>query len=72
MTQQDRINAARALGLHRWSNLRSAALKLALSLTVEAHWQAKNLPRVLRICDRFKVGTAFSFYVTNQELYWAE
>ena len=67
--QQDRINAARHFGLHKWGAIKSAALRLALCelQTVEPKWEK---PR--RIADRFGLGSALAFYYKNPELYWDE
>jgi hypothetical protein len=68
-TQQQRISAAVALGIHRLSGIRHSALRLAL---MEQHEKAHpNRDRILRIVDRFKVATAFGFYSSRQELWRA-
>ncbi len=69
VTQSQRIEAGRALGIHKLSGLRHAALRLAL---MEQHEKAfPNRERILSIVDRFKVATAFGFYSSRQELWRA-
>lgn len=65
-----REEAYRYFGVHRWPFIRWAALKLLMchAQMKPEYWDVKFIHKV---SDRFRVGTAFSFYIQHQHLYWA-
>lgn len=55
----DAIETGKYFGIHQWSKLRHAALRLAL---MEAEPKDPDWPRIHKICGRFKVGAAFNHF----------
>ena len=62
--ETDRIKAAKFFGIDTWPRLKLAALKLALCLP-QCEWTKRD-----RVCARFKVGAAYSYYSEHPDLFW--
>ena len=49
--------------------LQSSALRLALQ-EMAVNPAFIDAAKITKLCNRFKIGRAFSFYSKNSELYW--
>jgi hypothetical protein len=62
------IKAGKHFGIHRWSRLRHAALRLALA-EYEAIPEHRDAAKIGRILRRFRVAEVFGFYSQRPDLW---
>lgn len=65
----EKIKAAKHFQIQNFSNLKRAALRLALG-EMQMLEERRDEEKLARICKRFKIGDAFAFYSQNPSLYW--
>lgn len=63
-----KIRAGKHFGIHHWTKLRHAALRLAMaeSEPLPEHRDTRKIGRILR---RFRVAEAFAFYSERPDLW---
>lgn len=64
----EKIRAGKHFGIHHWTKLRHAALRLALAEN-EVMPECRDTRKIRRILRRFRAGEAFSFYVQRPDLW---
>ena len=67
LEMNEKIKAAKHFGLHK-NLLRCAALRLALG-EMQCFPHARDMVKIRRILERFKLHDAFAFYATKPELF---
>jgi hypothetical protein len=68
VTQEERIAAGQHFGIHKWSHLRHAALRLVMMHT-ERHKEYWDENYLAKMCRRWRIGSAFAFFATHPE-FW--
>lgn len=67
--QDQRIKAARHFGMLAWPSIRHSALKWVMC-EMQKIPSFRDREKIDKVCRRFKVGAAVSYYVSEPEMYW--
>ena len=68
-SNKDRIQAGKYFKVDQMGKLQSSALRLALQ-EMAVNPAFIDAAKITKLCNRFKIGRAFSFYSKNSEIYW--